>query len=98
MSFKLSAELTGHTNDVRVVSSCALGDGEAIITASRDGTARVWSKKETLEYEVAKILTGHNGPITAICVMPADAAVGRDESKVKINVYTFCYFKFPFYC
>lgn len=81
MNFKLSLELTGHTNDVRVVSSCALDGNEAIITASRDGTARVWSKINLLEYEVAKILTGHNGPVTAVCIMPADATVGRDKSK-----------------
>ena len=81
MSFKLSVELTGHTNDVRVVSSCALNDNEAIITASRDGTARMWNKINVLEYEVAKILTGHNGPVTAVCVLPPDVAAGRDNSK-----------------
>lgn len=82
MNFKLSVELTGHTNDVRVVSSCALDGNEAIITASRDGTARVWSKINLLEYEVSKILTGHNGPVTAVCIMPADATVGRDKNYI----------------
>ena len=83
MSFKLSVELTGHTNDVRVVSSCVIGGNEAIITASRDGTARLWNRIHTLEYEVAKILTGHKGPVTAVCIMPADATSGRDKSKIK---------------
>lgn len=81
MSFKLSVELTGHTNDVRVVSSCALDGNEVIITASRDGTARVWNKVDVLEYAVTKILTGHTGPVTAICILPADATAGRDKSK-----------------
>ena len=81
MSFKLSVELTGHTNDVRVVSSCELDGNEVIITASRDGTARVWNKVDVLEYAVTKILTGHAGPVTAICILPADAAAGRDKSK-----------------
>ena len=83
MSFKLSVELAGHTNDVRVVSSCALNGNEAIITASRDGTARVWNKTNVLEYEVAKVLTGHNGPITALCILPVDVTAGRDKSKIK---------------
>lgn len=82
MSFKLSVELTGHTNDVRIVSSYALDGNEAIITASRDATARVWKKTDELDYEVAKVLTGHNGPVTAVCIMPADATAGRDKSKV----------------
>ena len=83
MSFKLSVELAGHTNDVRVVRSCALNGNEAIITASRDGTARVWNKTNVLEYEVAKVLTGHNGPITAVCILPVDVTAGRNKSKVE---------------
>lgn len=94
MSFKLSVELTGHTNDVRVVSSCALDGKEAIITASRDGTARVWNKINVLEYEVVKILTGHNGPVTSLCIMPADEMVGRDKSKTK-HVIPFLLFWVP---
>ena len=90
MSFKLSVELTGHTNDVRVVSSCALDGNEAIITASRDGTARVWNKiDDALEYAVTKILTGHTGPVTAVCILPTDASAGRDKSKTK-HVMLFC--------
>ena len=91
MNFKLSVELTGHTNDVRVVSSYALDGNEAIITASRDGTARVWAKTgDVLEYDVAKILTGHNGPVTAVCIMPADETVGTDKSKIKHVIHQ-CY-------
>ncbi|XP_065917217.1 phospholipase A-2-activating protein-like [Dysidea avara] len=80
MSYKLSTELTGHTNDVRVVSSYKLGGNEAIITASRDGTARVWQQTETLEYSVVKTLTGHTGPVTAITILPADELAGRNKS------------------
>ena len=87
MSYKLSVELTGHTNDVRVVSSCALDGNESIITASRDGTARVWNKIDTLEYAVTKIITGHTGPVTAVCILPADVTAGRDKSKL-IQAYT----------
>jgi len=87
MSFKLSAELAGHTNDVRVVSSYAVDGKETIITASRDGTARVWNKTEALQYEVTKILTGHNGPVTALCILPADTTVGRDKSKINHMIH-----------
>lgn len=90
MNFKLSVELTGHSNDVRVVSSRVIDGNEAIITASRDGTARVWNKSNVLEYEVTKILTGHKGPVTAVCIMPADAMAGRDKSNTK-QVISFCY-------
>ena len=89
MSFKLSVELTGHTNDVRVVSSCTLDGNEVIITASRDGTARVWNKIDVLEYAVTKILTGHTGPVTAVCILPADATAGRDKSNI-VHVMSFC--------
>jgi len=84
MSYKLSAELTGHTNDVRVVSSYNLGGEEAIITASRDGTARVWQRTETLEYSGVKTLTGHTGPVTAICILPVDKLAGRSKSEISV--------------
>lgn len=87
MSYKLSSELTGHSNDVRVVSSYPLENYEAIITASRDGTARVWKQTEALEYDVLKTLTGHNGPVTAVCILPADQQAGRNKSEAS---FCFC--------
>ena len=89
MSYKLSTELTGHTNDVRVVSSYKLGGNEAIITASRDGTARVWQQTETLEYSVVKTLTGHTGPVTAITILPADELAGRNKSEMYVHARIF---------
>jgi len=84
MSYKLSTELSGHTNDVRVVSSYNLGGEEAIITASRDGTARVWQRTEALAYSDIKTLTGHTGPVTAICILPVDKLAGRSKSEISV--------------
>ena len=42
--YKLSAVLTGHTSDVRAV---LLPDSNLAVTASRDGTVRVWKQTST---------------------------------------------------
>lgn len=46
MSFKLSASLKGHEQDVRAVISPS---NETIVSASRDQTVRVWNKAENSE-------------------------------------------------
>lgn len=39
--YKLSAELLGHSLDVRAVASC----DDFIVSGSRDKTAKIWERK-----------------------------------------------------
>ena len=55
----------GHPGQVLRVA--VTPDGEEIITASDDGTARVWNRRSG---EQRATLTGHTGPVWGVAVTP----------------------------
>lgn len=65
--FKLSAQLVGHTGDVRAL---AVSPDAALLSASRDGTARVWipqpqAKGATYKSEACISLEPHTGYVNS---------------------------------
>ncbi len=87
MCYKLSAELLGHSSDVRVVKileGCGIQQNEKkYFTASRDGTARVWSCDTTSssKVELSKTIACHAGFVSSICVISSWSATGAKQSK-----------------
>jgi WD40 repeat protein len=66
----LRAVLFGHESDVR--SACFSPNGTCILTASSDGTARVWDAASAQEIAV---LQGHEGPLLNALFSPDGARV-----------------------
>lgn len=71
MSFKLSAILEGHTNDVRCVVS---GSDSNIVSGSRDATARWWAPtnpdpdpESSGNWIQKQLFQGHPNYVTAVC-------------------------------
>ena len=56
--YKLHAVLQGHSMDVKHVSAVVEPSG-ALLTASKDKTARMWYQHEDNKYSVRKIYKGH---------------------------------------
>jgi WD40 repeat protein len=63
----LEATLTGHTSDV--ASAFFSADGQRIVTASDDGTARVWSRGEGGAWR-SVVLDDRRGPVVAAALFP----------------------------
>lgn len=86
MKYKLSSELVGHSGDVRAVD-CLVDDDsrtEYIVTASRDETAIVWLRLVgQRNFSMSKRIAQHNGYVSALCVIPADQAAGRDKRELE---------------
>jgi energy-coupling factor transporter ATP-binding protein EcfA2 len=61
----LRATLRGHTAPLTAVELSP--DGKRVLTASADGTARVWSADGT---GPSTVIRGHRGPITAASISP----------------------------
>lgn len=85
-SYRLSAELTGHSGDVRAVTGFRLEDCDAdyVVTTSRDKTARVWVR-EGREFKTVKIIGQHTGYVSAVCVIPADSDAGRSQREKTVR-------------
>lgn len=85
--YELSTEILGHSADVRAVLAVpaavvtTAGAREGIVTASRDGTACVWSPEPApgRDYLQHKVMRQHTGYVSALCVIPADPAAGRAQ-------------------
>mmetsp|Transcript_19258 Transcript_19258/g.48503 ORF Transcript_19258/g.48503 Transcript_19258/m.48503 type:complete len:426 (-) Transcript_19258:91-1368(-) len=60
---RLAAVLQGHTDDVTCVALSH--GGEAVVSGSADGTARVWDGRDA-PGECLHVLSGHGGAITAL--------------------------------
>jgi WD40 repeat protein len=77
---KSIATIQGHSEPIRAVAFSP--DGKKLVTASDDGTAKVWdsSGKELLT------LKGHTGPVVAAIFNPAGTliATGGDDKTVKL--------------
>ena len=70
MAYKLSSVLQGHELDVRAVCSAIFPEG-AVITGSRDRTARVWIRSENgRDFTEGHVFGGHQNFISAVCTIP----------------------------
>ena len=71
--YNLSAQLVGHTADVRAITHTSDG---SIVSTSRDVTCRVWRRIEgsPCEYEERQTLQGHSRYIIAVCALPKEFA------------------------
>ena len=82
-SYSLSTEIHSHTGDVRAVGAFKDGSADYILTTSRDKTACIW--KRTIgspDVSLVKSMTQHTGFVSAVCVIPPDPSVHRNEGEV----------------
>ena len=84
--YALSCEILGHSADVRAVH-CVQVHGEPrehVVTGSRDGTACVWrpDPSSKTQYLLQKVIRKHTGYVSALCIIPPDITVGRDQRKL----------------
>ncbi|XP_002740172.1 phospholipase A-2-activating protein-like [Saccoglossus kowalevskii] len=76
-SYKLSCTLIGHEGDVRAVTTAYSPEG-AIISGSRDKTARIWVPiSDGRGFMQAYCLTGHKNFISCVCIMPPSEAYSQ---------------------
>ena len=67
--FKLSQVLAGHSADVKAVLCCQGSD--AIVSASRDGTVRLWAPAgDARIYETSFTMEGHSNFVNAVVEIP----------------------------
>ncbi len=50
-------------------------EGDRIVTASKDGTARVWSRRPDGGFEPVAELVGHGGDVYEVAVSPVDGSI-----------------------
>ncbi|KAJ9104022.1 hypothetical protein QFC19_004156 [Naganishia cerealis] len=75
-SYELSTVLRAHSDDVKCVFPVS---SDCILSASRDRTVAVWQRKDTSqEFEVKRLLEGHNGYVNSLEFIPADADCNFD--------------------
>ncbi|KAJ6531599.1 phospholipase A-2-activating protein [Mycena vulgaris] len=90
MPYKLSATLTGHTSDVRALSTPA---DDLILSASRDSTAIVWRRDSAARFASDSVFHASSRYVNAVTYLPPTAeapkgyAVTGDQDGV-INVYS----------
>ncbi|KAJ2807985.1 WD repeat protein Lub1 [Coemansia guatemalensis] len=70
MAFRISAELEGHTEDVR---GLVAQGSDLLVSVSRDGTGRVWRREGAQAFGTAGILAGHSGFVTCVALVPGTA-------------------------
>ncbi|KAJ7461585.1 phospholipase A-2-activating protein [Mycena latifolia] len=90
MPYKLSATLTGHTSDVRALSTPA---DDLILSASRDSTAIVWRRDSAAGFASDSVFHASRRYVNAVTYLPPTAeapkgyAVTGDQEGI-INVYS----------
>ena len=75
VSYHLSAEINGHSGDVRAVYAFRGGEESTsfILTASRDKTACLWKRiSDESDVVLVKKMTQHSGFVSAVCVITAE--------------------------
>ncbi|KAJ2708719.1 WD repeat protein Lub1 [Coemansia spiralis] len=70
MSFRLSAELDGHSADVRGLASRG---SDTVLSVSRDATGRIWTRAGPSAFAEDSVLLGHSGNLTAVVAVPPTA-------------------------
>ena len=77
-----SVELIGH--DCAVVDAAFDRDASRVVTASCDGTARIW---DTATGEPLSVLRGHPGEVWSVAWSPDDRLVFTSDAGGDIRVY-----------
>ncbi|KAJ1855262.1 WD repeat protein Lub1 [Coemansia sp. RSA 1822] len=67
MAYKLSAELEGHTSDVRGLA--AFGS-DMLVSVSRDNTGRIWKRTGPHTFIEDSVLVGHDKYVSSVVVIP----------------------------
>ncbi len=77
----VSMKLAGHSRPVRAVVFDA--DGTRLVTASDDGTARLWDTRKASELQV---FNGHEAPVAAVGITPDGSRVvtGSRDGTVRV--------------
>lgn len=71
-AYKLRCSLVGHESDVRAVAAACYPDN-AIVSASRDRTTRIWATNEfDRGFTESLCMSGHTNFIACICIYPPD--------------------------
>ncbi|KAJ2256788.1 WD repeat protein Lub1 [Coemansia sp. RSA 454] len=70
MAYKLSAELEGHTSDVRGLASFG---SDMLVSVSRDNTGRIWKRTGPHAFSEESVLVGHDKYVSSVVVIPDDA-------------------------
>ncbi|KAJ9106370.1 hypothetical protein QFC21_001516 [Naganishia friedmannii] len=69
-SYELSTVLRAHSDDVKCVFPV---NSDCILSASRDRTVAVWQREGiSKEFQVKRLLTGHDGYVNSLEFVPAD--------------------------
>lgn len=76
--------LTGHTAPVNQVSFSR--DGQYVLTASHDGTARLWNWSDPQEWNAPVVLRGHDGAVLTAALSPDGrwAVTGGADSTARV--------------
>ena len=87
MSYKLSAVLDGHSNDVRCVAPFT---GDSIISGSRDKTVKLWACSSDQSWSPQVVYEGHTNYVSCVVVMPPNEEykdgliyTGSNDSKIR---------------
>ncbi|KAJ2012371.1 WD repeat protein Lub1, partial [Coemansia sp. S610] len=67
MTFKLSAELHGHTSDVR---GLVAQGGDILVSVSRDKTGRIWKRASPNDFNEDGALLGHTDFVSTVTAIP----------------------------
>ncbi|KAJ2792034.1 WD repeat protein Lub1 [Coemansia linderi] len=67
MTFKLSAELHGHTSDVR---GLVAQGGDILVSVSRDKTGRIWKRASPNDFNKDSALLGHTDFVSTVTAIP----------------------------
>ncbi|WP_232537783.1 CHAT domain-containing protein [Cystobacter fuscus] len=79
-----TAVLEGHSD--RIVAASFSPDGTRMVTASEDGTARVW-RADGSDQDHPLVLTGHAGPVNSVAFSPDGTRVVTGSSDKTARVW-----------
>ncbi|KAG5672211.1 hypothetical protein PVAND_002355 [Polypedilum vanderplanki] len=84
--FKLSAELSGHSLDVRAVTYA----NNCIISGSRDKTARIFERTDDgKNFKQTEVLTNHSNFVSSVCVLNDGNWLATASNDKTICLYNF---------
>ncbi|WAR24642.1 PLAP-like protein [Mya arenaria] len=70
--YQLRCQIFGHSKDVRAVTPAIIPEN-AVVSGSRDATARVWVEEEDGKgYREGHFMSGHKNFVSSVCCMPPD--------------------------
>lgn len=86
-TLKVTAEFSGHASDVRMVRFAS--EGERLVSASSDGTARVWNADTG---KPMALLTGHTGIVESAVFSPDGKMVLTTSSDRSVRIWSLDYY------